>query len=225
MTLHFQREISRLKSQLLKLSELVEEHVREAVEAVRLQDVVLARKVSDGDNRIDQAEIEVEEECLKILALYQPVAADLRFLVAALKINNDLERIGDLAVHVAHRALDLAEQTQGRPVEIPFDLEGMSSRVLGMLRRSIKALVDLDLAGAKEVCAADAEVDKINSATFASMRDELFAKGRPEALTLLFVSRHLERIADHTTNIAEDIIYMIEGRIVRHRVFSTTGTQ
>lgn len=218
MTAHFQREIEKLKEKLLQLSGRVALSVEKAVQAVGTCSVELANEVSKGDDAIDQMEIEVEEECLKILALHQPVAIDLRFIVATLKINNDLERIGDLAVHVAHRALDLARETKSGSETLPFDLHGMSGKVISMLNRSIAALVELDAAAARQVCKDDEEVDALNRETFRKMKEQVL-KGRPEALTMLYVSRHLERIADHTTNIAEDILYMIDGEIVRHRKF------
>lgn len=226
MTLHFQREIGKLKEKLLTLSKLVEEHVQMAVDAVTKRSKELAQKVAESDARVDRMEIEVEEECLKILALHQPVAIDLRFIVAALKINNDLERIGDLAVHVAHRALELVNAGPRKEAEVPIDLEGMAVKVLAMLRKSIAALMNMDARAAREVCLADEQVDLLNRETFQKMREELMSgPGRLDALTMLFASRHLERIADHTTNIAEDIIYMIEGDIVRHRKLAPLSAQ
>jgi len=158
----------------------------------------------------------MEEECLKVLALHQPVAVDLRLLVAVLKINNDLERIGDLAVNIARRAHFLASHPQ---VEAPFDLPGMARMTQAMLHDSLDAVVSMDTALARRVCEADDEVDATHRQTYGLVRDEI--RAHPEqvdALTqILSTSHHLERIGDLATNIAEDVIYMAEGRIVRHR--------
>jgi phosphate transport system protein len=216
MTVHFQRELGRLKKRILSLSALVEQRVRQAVKSVEEGDEQLARQVIDGDDQIDQEEVEIEEDCLKILALHQPVAVDLRFIVAVLKINNDLERIGDLAVNIAERAVYLT--TSDMP-EMLFDFPGMAAKGHAMLRNSLDALVNLDPRLARRVCASDDEVDAINRQMYDQVKEEI--RNRPECLEslihLLSISRHIERIADLATNIAEDVIYMVEGEIVRHR--------
>jgi len=213
---HLERETERLKRKVLALSALVEESLEKAVTAVAHRDRELAEQVILSDPLIDDAEVEVEEECLKLLALYQPVAIDLRFLVAILKLNNDLERIGDLAVNIAEQALALAG---AEAPERPPDLTTMVRRVQAMLKSTLDALVNLDAREATTVCAADDEVDWMHKQTYAWFVAAV--KRRPEdasGLThYLSVSRNLERIADHATNIAEDVIYMTEGRIVRHR--------
>ena len=161
-------------------------------------------------------EVDVEEECLKILALHQPVAVDLRFVITALKINNDLERIGDLAVNIAERSEFLARQ---REIDIPQEIYAMAEKAQSMLTRSLDALVDMDCKLAHDVCADDDEVDAINRQMYLIVQDKIRAHtGQTEVLIhLLSASRHLERIADYATNIAEDVIYMVEGKIVRHR--------
>jgi phosphate transport system protein len=177
--------------------------------------VQVAESVAGRDAEIDQAEVEIEEECLKILALYQPVAIDLRLVVAALKINNDLERIGDLAVNIARKAVAFAHEP---PVEIPFDIAGMWEKTQAMLRDSIDALVTLDSALAHQVCARDDEIDQLKH-EFRIRAEELLRQYPQRVsglLRLLAVTRNLERIADCATNIAEDVIYMCDGRIVRH---------
>jgi phosphate transport system protein len=216
MSVHLHKAIESLKERILGLSELVEETFISAIRAVNTGDVALATKIIEGDNRIDLAEVEVEEECLKILALHQPVATDLRFIVAVLKINSDLERIGDLAVNMASRARKLAEIRTAPVVQVDF--QGGENRVREMLRKSLEALINLDEDTAKWVCAADQEVDNINRSVFQQVSKGI--KEHPEEadrlIMLLSVSRNLERIADHTTNIAEDVLYMIRGEIVRH---------
>jgi phosphate transport system protein len=216
MPKHLQRELENLKGQILSLGAVVEESVRWAVQALQARDPRLARNVIETDLKIDQAEVDVEEECLKILALHQPVAIDLRFIVAVLKLNNDLERMGDLAVNIAERALYLVTAD---PVDIPLDFVGMAERAQAMVRKSLDSLVSMDPELAREVCAADDEVDAINRQMYVQVQEAI--RQHPEHVTslvhLLSASRHLERIADHATNIAEDVIYMTEGIIARHR--------
>jgi phosphate transport system protein len=215
MSVHLQRAIDQLKKDLLSLCALVEEQTQIAVRALLSRDEELAHEAICSDLEIDQREVEVEEECLKILALYQPVAADLRFIVAALKINNDLERIGDLAVNIARKAITFAA---GQPMEIPFDLAGMWDKTQAMLRDSLDCLVNLDSALANAVCVRDNEVDALKRAIRLKAEDMIRKNPEraPTLLTLVAVSRNLERVADHASNIAEDVIYMVDGRIVRH---------
>ncbi len=216
MSIHLHNAIESLKKRILQLSALVEDRVINAIKAVETQDAQLAGQVIDGDAEIDAAEVEVEEECLKILALHQPVATDLRFIVAVLKINNDLERIGDLAVNMASRARKLAEIKT--PSLVRVDFKGGQNRVREMLRKSLESLVNLDEKTATWVCTADEEIDTINRSVFKQVSDGI--KQHPEEadrlIMLLSVSRNLERIGDHTTNIAEDVLYMVRGEIVRH---------
>lgn len=215
MPKHLQREIEGLKKKILTLSAIVEKSVREAVKAVSERDAAKAVRVIEADHEIDRIEVDVEEECLKILALHQPVAIDLRFLVAVLKINNDLERIGDLAVNIAERAKVLARQGAG---PAPFDINTMTEKTQWMLRKSLDALVNMDSAAACEVFREDDAVDNILSAAF-EMAKEIIQRDPATvdtAINHLSIARHIERIADLATNIAEDVIYMVEGDIVRH---------
>lgn len=216
MPKRIQREIEKLKQKILALSAIVEERVHWAVRALQERDAQLAQEVIDRDPEIDQLEVDLEEECLKILALYQPVAIDLRFIIAVLKINSDLERIGDLAVDIAERAVFLASQEK---IETPLDFPQMVEKTKRMLQKSLDSLLNLDAKTALEVCASDDEVDAINRQMYRKI-EEMILK-HPEQIDtyihLLSASRHLERIADHTTNIAEDVIYLVTGDIVRHR--------
>jgi phosphate transport system protein len=210
-----QREMEKLKKNILALSAVVEESVQQSVQALDKLDVGLAEKVIGNDDRIDDMEVDFEEECLKILALHQPVANDLRFIISVLKINNDLERIGDLATNIAERTLSLAAEER---IPVPFDFTGMANKVEEMLKKSIDALVNYDLRLAAQVCRMDDEVDSKHKSTYQQVKEEI--RKHPERLESLVhylsVSRHLERIADLATNLAEDVIYMIEGDIVRH---------
>ena len=216
MTVHMKREIDRLKQMLMSLCEVVEENLRRAVESIRQRDATLAKTVIETDIKIDQMEVDMEEECLKILALYQPVAIDLRFIITALKINNDLERIGDLAVNLAEHSTYLADQRQ---TDVPFDFDEMTEKTELMLRKSLDALVKMDSKLAYEVCADDDEIDAMDRQMQLTLQKAVHT--HPEQTECLMhlrsASGHLERVADHATNIAEDVIYMIEGRIVRHK--------
>lgn len=218
MIRHLQREIEGIKLKLLSLCALVEKSVALATRAVAEQDAAMARCVMDDDAVIDRMEVEIEEDCLKTLALYQPVAIDLRTLVAVLKINNDLERIGDLAVNVAERACYLASGQHSLPAAFESDI--MVDKVIIMLKSAVDAFVEGNIASARRVCQADDEVDAINKAMYKSV--ELQIRESESDVTalihLLSVSRDLERIADHATNIAEDVIYMMSGEIVRHNL-------
>jgi phosphate transport system protein len=216
MTVHMKREIDRLKEMLISLCEVVEENLRRAVESIRKRDANIARTVIEMDVEIDHMEVDMEEECLKILALYQPVAIDLRFIITAMKINNDLERIGDLAVNLAEHSTFLAGHRQ---TDVPFDFEEMTQKTELMLRKSLDALVKMDSKLAYEVCADDDEIDALDRQMQLMLQKAVHT--HPEQTECLMhlrsASGHLERVADHATNIAEDVIYMIEGRIVRHK--------
>ncbi|NOY88168.1 MAG: phosphate signaling complex protein PhoU [FCB group bacterium] len=216
MSKHFQRQIERLKKKMLFLSAVVEESVHQAVTALIERDIEKAVLVIKKDEEIDNMEVELEEEGLKILALYQPVAIDLRFIIAVLKINNDLERIGDLSVNIAERAVALASVP---PVEIFFDIEKMSTIAKKMLKKSLDALVNLDVRLASEIESFDDDIDRLHRGNYAKFKEAINANPNrvDELLQLLGISRYLERIADHTTNIAEDVIYMVDGNIVRHK--------
>jgi phosphate transport system protein len=209
-------EIEAIKKKILSFSAVVEENVRDAIKALVYRDAALAAKVIDTDEEIDTMEVVVEEDCLKTLALYQPVAKDLRFIIAVFNINNDLERIGDLAVNIAERAMSLAACSQ---VDIPFDYTAMAEKVLAMVKKSLDSLVRLDPDLAQQVCDQDEEIDYINRQVYARVQDRI--RQYPERVDCLIqfpaISSELERIADHATNIAEEVIYLAKGEIVRHR--------
>ena len=209
-------EIEKLKKQLLALGALVEGRFNDAVKSIEHRDADLAEEIILGDVEIDQMEVDLEENVLKVLALYQPMAVDLREIVAILKINNDLERIGDLACDLAERAKFLATQPE---IRFPFDFPMMAEKVRMMLQKSLDAFVHLDKDLARSVCAADDEVDVIHSNMFLNVEEAILQQtgNTKQLLNFLSMSRYLERIADHTTNIAEDVLYLITGEIVRHR--------
>ncbi len=216
MSVHFQRQLGNLQEMILDLGMRIEEAVQHAIAAVHDRDPQLAQRVIDGDEHIDLTEVRIEEECLHTLALYQPVAMDLRYVVAVLKINNDLERIGDLAVNIAEQALALADLPQ---VSLPFDLDAMSRLVRTMLKQAQDALVNSDVELAERVRLADDEVDAIHRNTYSHVEEAIRrdTQHTEQYIHLLGVSRRLERIADHAVNIAKDVIYMSQGHIVRHK--------
>ena len=216
MPAHLFREIENLKKEILTLGAMAETAVRDATSAIENRDEALARRVIDNDIKLDDMEVQIEENCLKTLALHQPVAIDLRFIIAVLKINSDLERVGDLAVNVAERAAFLATQP---PVDISFDFQAMARKAQEMLKRSLDSLVNLSAEQAREVLLGDDEIDAMNRRMYLIVQDAIRTHpDQTESLIhMLSASRHLERIADHATNVAEDVIYMIEGVIVRHK--------
>jgi len=217
MTMHFQREMDRLNQQLVAIAKRVEEQVNTAFNAVVQVDVAAARRVIKGDAEVDNVEVEMEEECLKLLALYQPVANDLRLIVAVLKINNDLERIGDHAKNMAEVVLHMAE---GEPLKIPASMTAIFDKTKLMLRKALLAFVELDRKLAEAVLAMDDEVDALCKSEL-PLQIELM-KHEPnlveQRLMLLSVCRQLERIGDHASNIAEDIVYLLSGEIIRHSI-------
>jgi phosphate transport system protein len=216
MSKHWERDLLNLQRDILTLAAAVEGAVHLGVRALRERDLELARRVVAGDAAIDQEENRVEDECLKMLALHQPVAGDLRRIIAALKINTDLERMADLAVNIAERVLLLAGAP--RP-DVAEPLQRMADLTTVMVRRSLDAFVNLDAPLARQVIRLDDEADRYNR----EIIDDLvrFMRGSGDlvvsGLALFSVVRQLERIADHATNIAEDVIYLIEGEIVRHQ--------
>jgi phosphate transport system protein len=216
MRVRLQKDIDKLNKSILSLGALVEERFRMAMKAIECRDPKLAEKVIEGDAEIDEREVDIEEDCLKILAIHQPVADHLRYIVAVLKMNNDLERIGDLAVNIAERAELISSQD---PIPIPFDYFTMAQRVQEMLEQSLDSLVNRDVTLAYGVCAQDDDVDIMKTAMHAQFAEEVRKSTEhvESMINLFLVSRHLERIADHATNIAEDVIYMITGEIHRHR--------
>jgi phosphate transport system protein len=211
----FIRELDNIKKMTLSLGAMVEERVRLAVEAVENKDAEAAQRVIKTDYEIDEMEVEVEETCLKVLALHQPVAVDLRFLIAVIKINNDLERIGDQAVNIAQRVAVLAKR---HDVNFNFDYARMAEKAQAMLRMSLDALVNLDEDLALKVVTMDDEVDTIQRDAYDRIKSAMKENSDKIGymINLLLVSRHLERLADHATNIAEEVIYLIEGEIIRH---------
>jgi phosphate transport system protein len=213
---HFQRELDKIKKMILSLGAIVEQRVERIKQAIADRNVDIAKEVIHLDYEIDEMEVEIEEECLKVIALHQPVATDLRFLVAVIKINNDLERIGDQAVNIAQRLVLIAK----RPVApFRFDYSVMADKAEAMLRMSLDSLVNQDIDVAIKVLQMDDDVDNIKDEAYDRIKQALVDGVTTDIgymINLLLISRHIERLADHATNIAEEVVYMIEGEIVRH---------
>ncbi|MBI5581612.1 MAG: phosphate signaling complex protein PhoU [Deltaproteobacteria bacterium] len=215
MTKHFRKELEIIKKRILTLGSMVEDLVHDSVRAVDRVDVDLADRIIKRDREINDTEVDIEEECLKVLALHQPVAVDLRFIITVIKINNELERIGDQAVNIAQRVQVIAKRPKP---PFWFDYSEMGEKAQKMLRMSLDALVNLDVDLAYRVITMDDEVDKIKNDAYDKIKQAI--KDLPERvgyyINLLLISRHLERLADHATNIAEEVIYLVEGEIFRH---------
>lgn len=216
MAEHMHRQLHNLKQQIVDVGALVEEAVARAVRALACRDVEIARDVIESDREIDRMEVAVEEECLEVLALHQPVAHDLRFVVAVLKINNDLERIGDLAKNIAKRVLALEDAPE---VEIPVDFQEMSRIAQRMVKHSLDALVTANTALARQVRVDDRRVDELRDSIEDQVRAQIseLPANTAALMKVSSVARHVERLADMAVHIAEEVIYMVEGDIVRHR--------
>jgi phosphate transport system protein len=215
MERHLDQDLERVRQMLLKMGGLTEVMVAKATQALLDRDNALCQEVITGDRAVDQLEIEIDEVCHSLIGRKQPTASDLRFLVAVMKINSDLERIGDSAVNIAQSVEQVNEQPPLKPY---IDLPRMSQLVQDMVRQSLDAFVRKDAALATAVCKADDEVDGLYKQLFRELLTYMIEdpKTVSRALHLLLISRNLERIADHATNIAEDVVYYVEGRDIRH---------
>ena len=215
METHFQQELNELKSELLRMAGLAERAISNAAEALVKRDTPLAEKTIREDAQINELEINIDERCLKLLALHQPLAADLRFITSAMRINIELERIGDLAVNIAERVISLNQEPQLKPY---IDLPDMAEITQKMLRDVLDAFVNGDAALARAVCERDDQVDGLNDQVFRELLTYMLSD--PQTITravhLIIVSRCLERIADHTTNIAEGVIFMAKALVIKH---------
>ena len=221
VTRHFQEELESLQERLLAMGGLAEERVRQAVGSLSSRDPSLVEHVLMGDEPINDLHIEVDDRCFKLLALHQPMAADLRTIVAAVKINTDLERVGDLAVNIAEAA---KRYLQHPPVKPLIDIPRMADIAQAMLRDALDAFVRRDVALAEAVIAEDDRLDGLKTQIFRELLTYMLSDPTTiePALDLILVSRHLERIGDHATNIAEDVIFMVSARDVRHHVADHT---
>jgi len=224
LEVHLSREIVNLKKRILSMGALVEDSIQKALRSLQLRDPELAQQVISADEDIDAIEVEVEEDCLKILALYQPVAHDLRFVVACLKINNDLERIADQAANIAERAKFLANHLD---VQYPHELTEMVREVQNMLKICLDSFVNGSETQALSVISRDDFIDNLHRQMYVLMQERMKAdlNNLECYVNLLSVSRQLERVADQVTNIAEDVVYLVRGSIVRHQGTDSNGNR
>jgi phosphate transport system protein len=215
MQRHFHEELESLKQTLLAMGGLVEDQIRRSMRALLERDDVIAQEVIDRDRQVNTYDIEVDEQCVNLLALHQPAAGDLRFITTAMKIVTDLERIGDQAVNIAQRVLELNREPQLKPY---IDLPRMADRAQHMVKESLDAFVARDTALARQVCGEDAEVDALKEQIFRELLTYMMEDPRTvsRAIRVILISRFMERVADHATNIAEMVIYLVEGKMVRH---------
>ena len=215
METHFQKELQELKEDLLKMAALVEEAISTAVQSLVKRDSDLANKTFEGENQINRMEIDIEDTCLKLLALMHPMAADLRFITSAMKIITDLERMGDQAVNITERAILLNQEPQLKPY---IDIPKMAEIAQSMVKDVLDAFVNSDSKLARSVCERDDMVDGLNEQVFRELLT--FMMSDPQTITravhLMIVCRCLERIADHATNIAEDVIFLVDARVIKH---------
>jgi len=215
MARKLEHDLSDLKDRVLRMGSLVEDAIRKSINALVERDRVLALSVIDGDNIINTYDVEIEEECIRLLAIWQPTGSNLRFITTAIKIITDLERMGDLAVDVCERAVELMEEPQLKPY---IDIPRMAEASQKMLKDSLDAFVARDADLAMRVCEADDFVDNLNQQIFNELLVYMLQdpKNISRAVRLTYVAKYLERIGDHATNIAEMVVYMVKGKVIRH---------
>lgn len=215
MTRHFQEELKDLKDKILHMGALVEEQTRGALRALVERNSDLAHQIIENDHQVNALDVDIDEECLRLLALYQPAARDLRFITTAMKISTELERMSDLAENICERALELNQEPQLKPY---IDIPRMANWATQMVRESLDAFVNGDSSLARKVCADDDFVDNLTEQLFRELLSFMMEDTRTisRAIRLTFISKYLERIADHATNVSELIVYMVEGKIIRH---------
>lgn len=221
MSKHLERDLEALEQEILAQSSRVEEMITKAYRAIVDRRIDVATEVAASETEINVREVRIEEECLKILALHQPVAVDLRRTATILKVNTELERIADLAVNIAERAISLAEYPN---FVVPSKLEQMSVKATDMVHAALDAFVDQDVEAARQVCRRDDEVDSLNRQVIRHLCDTMRERSDmvEAALHFFSITRHVERIGDCATNIAEDVIYLVEGEIARHHFEEST---
>jgi len=212
---HLEKELKKLEEKLLKMANMAEESIAMAIESLKIRKEELAKEVLKREEIVNQLDIEIDEYCLKLLALKQPMAIDLRFITSAMKIVSELERIGDQAVNIAQRSLELLKYPLLKPL---IDIPRMAELAKGMVKDSINAFVNRDEKLARNVCERDDEVDGLNDQIFRELLTYMMQDPTTirRAVELILIGRHLERIADHATNIAEDVVYWIKGKTIKH---------
>jgi len=217
MAANLHKEINKIKKSILSLGAMAEHRFRRAIDAVKKGDRDIAQSIIDSDVEVDELEVDIEEECLKILALYQPVAVDLRFIIAVIKINNDLERVADEAVNIAQRVKSISGRNIGK---YNFDYTRMAELAGLMLKKSLDSLVQMDSDIAESVQTTDKLVNTIRNEAYDAMKDAILSSPEyaGQIVNRYLIGRHLERIGDHATNIAEEVRHLVNGKIVRHEI-------
>lgn len=216
MERHFDNELNELNKKILEMACLVEESIFKSIDALKRMDKAKAKEVIDNDKHIDELELLIEDRCLSLLSLFQPQASDLRFIANATKMNAELERIADLSVDIAQRVLEIADQPLVKPL---VDIPKLAEIAQSMVKKSIDAFVNRDVELAKEVIRSDVEADNLRNLVQHELIYDYMTKDgscAPRAVPLLLIARHLERICDHATNIAEDVIYMVSAQNIKH---------
>ena len=217
MERHFDEELEALKKNVLKMASMVDDAVHKSVESLVDMDVEMVEKLIEDDQIIDLLEVEIDRQCLELLAKRQPMAVDLRFITSLQKINNDLERIGDLAINVAHASIYLAKHPPLKPL---VDIPKMEEETRKMLRQAISAIVEKNSAAARQICLKDSEIDSLYVQVFREILTYMMEDNNniKRGIRLILVAKHIERMADHVTNIAEDVVYMLEGKTIKHHI-------
>ncbi len=218
MERHFDLELNALKERILRMGALVEEQIANAVKALTERDSSLAREVIANDHQVNGLDVEIDEECLKLIALHQPMARDLRFITTAMKASTELERMSDLAENISERAIELIEEPELKSVKAYADIQQMARSTQQMVRESLDAFVNGNGDLARKVCREDDQVDQLNHQIFHELLALMLEEHHSitQAIRISFISKYMERIADHATNIAELVVYLIEGKIIRH---------
>lgn len=216
MERHFDEELESLHRDILRMGIMAQEAIFKSIEALKNRDKREAQQIIDNDDKVDALELEIDEKCIDLIARHQPVASDLRYITTGMKINAELERIADLAVDISQRVLEIA----GKPLLKPLvDIPKLSVIAQSMVREVIDSFVKRDIELARKVILSDSEADKLRNLVQDELVNDYMAKDTAtvvRAVPLLLIARHLERICDHTTNIAEDVVYMVKGRVVKH---------
>jgi phosphate transport system protein len=215
MVRHFEEELTRLKEKILKMGALVEAQIAGSIKALVERDTDLARQTIQNDHQVNAMDVEIDEECIRLLALYQPAARDLRFITTAMKITTDLERMSDLSEDICERAIELAEEPLLKPY---IDIPRMAEAAQKMVRETLDAFVNKDAALARKVCSEDQFIDDLTHQIFRELLSYMVEDQTTitRAIRISFVSKYIERIGDHATNIAEMVVYLVEGKIIRH---------
>ena len=216
MERHFDEELKDLHKDILKMAIMAQQAIHKSIEALTNRNKLQAQEVIDSDVKIDELELAIDEKCIDLIARHQPLAGDLRFIATGMKVNAELERIADLAVDISQRVLELVDKPILKPL---IDIPKLSTVAQNMIRDAIDSFVKKDIELAKKVVLSDAEADRLRNLVQEELINDYMARDAstaPRAVPLLLIARHLERICDHTTNIAEDVIYMVQGKVVKH---------